>query len=214
MNFSNYSRLLWGVAFLATLSLTACNEGAQSAPEKTPAQTTTEQQSVNPASNPTAQPAKPLEGRAIADNVLASPIKTTEGKTIKLADYKDKVLIVNFWATWCGPCRQEIPHLIKLRQDFKDKGFEVIGVTHTSNDPDPETVNEFTKQFKIPYPIGYAESNLILGLQADGVRNNIPQSFIISRQGKVIKRFVGFGGEYPQIMRLLVQEALNEKAGA
>ena len=211
MNFRNFSRPMLGLVLLAAAGLTACNQGAKSAPEETkPAVVAGKPDS--PAPNP-AQPAKPREGLAIAANVLASPIKTIDGKTLKLADYKDKVLIVNFWATWCGPCRQEIPHLIKLRQDFKDKGFEVIGVTHASNDPDPETVTEFTKQFNIPYPIGYAESNLILGLQAGEVRNNIPQSFIISRQGQIIKRFVGFGGEYPQIMRTLVQEALNEKAG-
>ncbi len=207
MSFIISSRPRLALVFLAALSLTACDPGAQSAPE--PAKPAVVEKPAKPAPNP----ARQREGLALAENVLASPIKTIDGKTLKLADYKDKVLIVNFWATWCGPCRQEIPHLITLRQEFKDEGFEVIGVTHTSNDPDPETVKEFAQQFKIPYPIGYGESNLILGLQADGVRNNIPQSFIISRQGKVIQRFVGFGGDYPQTMRKMVQEALNDKAG-
>jgi thiol-disulfide isomerase/thioredoxin len=193
------------VLFAALGLLTAC-DGAESAngkPQPTPAA----QKPANPAPQQAANAPLP-----IPDSALNAPIKTIDGQTVRLADYKGKVVIVNFWATWCGPCRQEMPHLVKLRQDLKDKGFEVIGVTHTGNDPDPEAVKAFAKQFRVNYPIGYGDANLVVGLQVNGVMNNIPQSFIISRQGQLVKRLVGFGGDYPLIMRSVAEELLNEKS--
>ena len=212
MNFAifNRSRRALPLLLLAALGLAACTSGTAPAPDK-PDIAAAPQNAAPPVKTAPA-PQKTAAGKGLAENVWASPIKTVGGETVKLADYKGKVLIVNFWATWCGPCREEMPHLVKLRQEFKDQGFEVVGVTHVGQDPDFEEVKAFAKGFKIPYPIGYAEANLILGIQGGDVRNSIPQSFIISRDGQVIKRMVGFGGDFPNIMRSVVTEALNEKA--
>ena len=157
-------------------------------------------------------PMPAVKSIALPDSVLSSPIKMVDGQTRKLSDYKGKVVLVNYWATWCGPCRQEMPELVAMRQALKDKGFEVISVTHVVNDPDPETVKAFVQQFKLNYPVGYAESGLIMGLQTNNQQNSIPQSFIISREGRLLKRFVGYSPAYPAAMRAVVEEALNEKA--
>jgi thiol-disulfide isomerase/thioredoxin len=201
MTFTKFS---WALVFAAVLGLTACDQDQK---EKTA-------EAANAKPTQAVNSAAPAGGKpAIPETAMSSPIKTIDGKTVKLADYKGKVVIVNFWATWCGPCRQEIPHLIELREEMGTKEFEVIGVTHNGNDPDPAAVKEFAKQFKITYPVGYAEASLIYGLQTEGVANNIPQSFIISRDGQLIKRFIGFGGNFPAQMRAIVQEELKGKSG-
>jgi thiol-disulfide isomerase/thioredoxin len=207
MKFTKLS--LSGLALAAILSLTACEEETSTNANKPADAKIAAGQTSEAGQKQDAQ-----KGPMLAENVLASPIKTISGKTVKLNDYKGKVLIINFWATWCGPCRQEIPHLVAMRKELDGQDFEVIGVTHTANDPDPEAVKEFAQQFKVNYLIGYAESTLIAGLQSGGIMNNIPQSFIISREGQIIKRFVGFGGDYPQIMRDIVKGALKENAAA
>jgi thiol-disulfide isomerase/thioredoxin len=197
---------------LALLLLAGCQPATKSATGNTPklpAKPSPQAASGQPGATNSGTPT--ADGVALPESVLASPIRTIDGKTIKLADFKGQVVVVNLWATWCGPCRQEMPDLVAMRKQFKDKGFEIIGVTHVSNDPEPEAVKEFVKVFKIPYPIGYAEANLIYGLQFDGVKGNIPQTFVVSRTGQLLKRFVGFSPVYQDMMRQVVEQALNEK---
>lgn len=189
----------------AALWATGCQPETKDAPTNVPVPTATAGTPV-PAATATANANNGIE---LPEKVLNSPIKMLDGKTQKLTDYKGKVVIVNYWATWCGPCRQEMPELVAMRQSLKDKGLEVISVTHIQNDPNPEEVKQFVQQFKIPYPVGYAEGDLILGLQVGGAQNSIPQSFILSREGRVLKRFVGYSPTYPAAMRAVVEEALN-----
>lgn len=203
---------LTGLLCGAALLTAGCNFEAQTEPEKSPVTVATKA-TPNPAATPTAAGS----GVELSAQVLAAPIKMLDGQTLKLSDYKGKVVIINYWATWCGPCRQEMPELVAMRQSLKDKGLEIISVTHIQNDPDPEAVKDFVKQFKIPYPVGYAEGNLILGLQvpqAGGQQNSIPQSFIISREGRLLKRFTGYAPTYPAAMRAVVEQALNAAAPA
>lgn len=108
-----------------------------------------------------------------------------DGSTVKLSDFRGKVVIVDFWATWCPPCRKGIPDLIKLKKDFKDK-LVVIGVsvdTDTQKDVIP-----FIKEYGINYHIAYADNNIT---QAYGGVQAIPTSFIIDKDGNIVKSFVG-----------------------
>ncbi|MBF0495140.1 MAG: TlpA family protein disulfide reductase [Deltaproteobacteria bacterium] len=113
-------------------------------------------------------------------------LKDVAGKQVELKDFRNKVVIVNFFATWCGPCRMEIPQLINLQGKFKDKGFQVIGI---SLDPNPAAVLEpFAKNMKIPYPLllGNQDTALTFG----GFRG-IPTTFLITRDGKIFKKYTG-----------------------
>jgi thiol-disulfide isomerase/thioredoxin len=111
---------------------------------------------------------------------------TADGQQFRLSDHKGKVVLLNFWATWCGPCRMEIPDLIALQEKYGPKGFVVVGLAD-EKDPDPESalalVQQFSNKFKLNYPV------LLL---PEGIRNNfggvagLPTSFLIDRNGKVV----------------------------
>jgi thiol-disulfide isomerase/thioredoxin len=149
--------------------------------------------------------AKPPAPGALPENVMQANINLLDGQTKKLADYEGKVLVVDLWATWCGPCRQEIPHLVAIANEYKDRGVEVIGLTNEDPETDSEMVKQFSEMFKINYPIGWANVEMQRGLMQG--RNGIPQTYIIGRDGTVLKRFVGFNPSIsiPQMKAVLEQ---------
>src|SRR5262249_43520355 len=114
----------------------------------------------------------------------------------------------DLWATWCGPCRREIPHLIALAKEFKGRGVEVIGLTREDPAKDAEKVRQFVGEFNINYPIGWANGEFASGLMKG--RNSIPQTYVIGRDGHVRKYFVGFNAETsPPQLRAAVEEAVT-----
>jgi thiol-disulfide isomerase/thioredoxin len=135
-------------------------------------------------------------------------LKALTGPSIKLSDYAGKVLVVNLWATWCGPCRMEIPELVKLYKEYRAKGLEVVGLSTENPEASAEGVRRFAQEFKIDYPLGWATSEVAITLMQG--RDAIPQSFVISRDGRVLKRFVGFSAAAtPQQLRDVIEEALK-----
>jgi thiol-disulfide isomerase/thioredoxin len=118
---------------------------------------------------------------------LSFTVKDMHGQSVRLADYKGKVLLVNFWATWCGPCKTELPGLIALFDEYKDKGLVVLGI---SADDDAETLRSFASEWKINYPVlvGRDEQEL---LDAYGPIFGYPISVIVGRDGAVCGRHVG-----------------------
>ena len=163
----------------------------------------------NPAGVRPALPANPANPVMMPDNLSEASIALVEGGAKKLSDYRGKVLVVDLWATWCGPCRQEIPHLIQFANDYRDKGVEILGLTNEDPQAAAPLVKEFTKQFKINYPVGWADQNLSVGLMNLSGRNGIPQTLIIGRDGKIRHHFVGFSPaiSVPQ-MKAALEEAL------
>ncbi|MBO0798844.1 MAG: TlpA family protein disulfide reductase [Blastocatellia bacterium] len=144
------------------------------------------------------------EADALPTEVMQTSFKMVDGESKKLADYGGKVLVVDLWATWCNPCRQEIPHLIEMANLYRDKGVEVIGLTTEDPESDVQLVKDFSQQYKINYPVGWAEP---ISEQLMNGRDGIPQTIIIGRDGKVKRHFVGFNREIsvPQL-----KEALDE----
>lgn len=113
-------------------------------------------------------------------------LKTPEGRDVKLSSYKGKVVIIDFWATWCPPCRKGIPDLVELKKKYGKKGFEVIGIS-----VDRDTKNEvvpFIKNYGINYPVVFYNDNVVRDY---GGIQSIPTSFVIDKQGKVVASYVG-----------------------
>lgn len=122
------------------------------------------------------EPAPPLEG------------STLDGRPFTLADLKDHVVLVNFWATWCDPCREEIPQLIKVYDRYRGDGFVILGVSVDEDGPRP--VSTFAEKFHVTYP-------LLMPSEASVDRWNlfgIPATFLLDRRGVVVHRYFGFPG--------------------
>ncbi len=118
-------------------------------------------------------------------------LKSVDGKTVKLSDFKGKVVILDFWATWCPPCRKGIPDLIELKSEFGKKGVEIIGISVDSQNTIGE-VPSFVKDKKINYPVVYADKKVVGDY---GGIESIPTSFIIDKSGKIVNKFIGL---YPK----------------
>lgn len=147
---------------------------------------------------------------ALPASVREAQLTSLEGTPFKLSDYAGKVVLINLWATWCGPCRVETPHLVQINKDYKARGLQLVGLTTENPATAAELVKSFVQQQKIDYQIGYASGEVAATLMQD--RNAIPQSFLVSRDGRVLKRFIGFDPfQTPVKLREAVEQALNDK---
>ncbi len=130
-------------------------------------------------------------------------LEDLNGNEVRLTDFKGKVLIVDFWATWCGPCRQEIPIFVTLQSQYASRGFSMIGI---STDEDPEVVRSFAKEYKMNYPSLMADARI---RRAYGVNTAIPTTFVIDGKGTIRYRYVGVPPDQ-LIFQKNVEELLGE----
>ena len=121
------------------------------------------------------------EGMAKLDMTM----KDMSGADFKLADQKGKVILLNFWATWCGPCRAEIPDFVSVYNDYKDKGFVIVGVL---TEDSPDQVAPFASEMKMNYPLTVITPQME---DAYGPLFGLPASVLIARDGSVCKRHFG-----------------------
>lgn len=123
------------------------------------------------------------------DNSTKAPdfeLTNSEGETVRLSSFEDKVIILNFWATWCGPCRMEIPGFVDLYKKYNEKGLEIIGVSVDQSGWN--AVKPFIKNYKVNYPILMFNNQVIMDY--GGIRG-IPTTFIINRKGEIVEKIVG-----------------------
>jgi thiol-disulfide isomerase/thioredoxin len=133
----------------------------------------------------------------------------TDGKRAVFSEYKGKVLILDFYATWCAPCRDSVPHLIGLQKKFEDQGLQVIGLNVGGPEDEPE-IPGFAKEFGIQYPLAKPDVDLVSFLLSDS--DQIPQTFVFDRQGKLVRRFVGYDTEQGLAIDEAVESALKTPA--
>ena len=114
-------------------------------------------------------------------------LKTSSGKNIVLSKLKGKTVVVNFWATWCGPCRAEIPGFLEVYQKYKEKGLEIVGIALDQggwNDVEP-----FVKKFNISYPVVLGNERVA---EQYGNIDVIPTTFIVDKNGNIVNRHIGY----------------------
>ena len=114
--------------------------------------------------------------------------EVNSGKEVKLSSYKGKVVLLDFWATWCGPCRMEIPHFVELQKTYKKKGFTLIGVS--LDQQGPAVVKPFMTKWKINYPM-VIDSTGEVQMSYGGIRS-IPTTILIGKNGEVKDVFIGY----------------------
>ena len=161
-------------------------------------------------------PPSKTSSRANTVNMLPRQVLEAENRAasgsapIKLGDYSGKVLFVNLWATWCGPCRSETPELVRLHKEFQSRGVEMVGLSTENPDASARSVSEFVREFNVDYQIGWAKPE-VAQIMMQG-RTSIPQSFIIARNGRIIRRFIGFSPDTtPTQLREALEQALKEE---
>lgn len=132
-------------------------------------------------------------------NLMQATLTKLDGSSFKLDDFKGKVLVVNVWATWCGPCRAEIPELMELQNKHKAKGFEVIGL-NLDEDETVEMIKDFGKEMNVNYDLVRGDHELWNEFFKVSKRDAIPQSFLIDRNGKLLGVFVGGGSSLRKLI--------------
>jgi thiol-disulfide isomerase/thioredoxin len=114
-------------------------------------------------------------------------LKAQDGKIVELAKLRGKVVAINFWATWCGPCRKEIPGMMEVYSQYKAKWFEILGVALDEDGWD--VVKPYIEKSKMTYPVVVGDGNLA---QAYGGIDAIPATFFVDKKGNVVKKHVGY----------------------
>lgn len=178
------------LAMVVSLGLSSCN-------------------SSEPPGTSSSAPTRPAaSGPTLPPNVLNAELKTVNGNSIKLSDYSGKVLVVNLWATWCGPCRMEIPELVKLYKEFQPQGLEIVGLSTEDPDASAATVRDFVRSFEMGYAVGWSPQDVSISLMRGNTA--IPQSFLVARDGRILKRFIGFSRDTtPPELRRQIEAALK-----
>lgn len=118
-------------------------------------------------------------------------LKDMNGADVRLSDFKGKVVLLNFWATWCGPCKAEIPGFVRLQEKYRDKGLVIVGY---SVDDSAEKAKAYAAEYKMNYPILLGEGREDVQ-DAYGPIWGIPASFIISKDGRVCRKHMGIAPE-------------------
>jgi thiol-disulfide isomerase/thioredoxin len=108
------------------------------------------------------------------------------GKTVRLADFRGKIILLDFWATWCVPCREEVPHLIELQRQYAERGFTLLGIA--LDEEGAAVVKPFAQQFGINYPVVIGNTRVSA---AYGGMQALPTAFLIGRDGRILDTFVG-----------------------
>jgi thiol-disulfide isomerase/thioredoxin len=193
-------------ALLATFGVSSCN----SSNHTSNANETKINMTVNGSTAPgggAKTNATTSEAAMLPASVLDTSLKTIDGNAFKLSDLKGKVLVIDLWATWCGPCRYEVPELVQMQTEYGQRGFEVIGLDISPDRDTPEDVSNFIKEFKVNYKVAFAERELAASLMR---ADSIPQSLVVGRDGQIIKQFIGFNpAKTTPMIREVIEQALQ-----
>ena len=137
----------------------------------------------------------------------AFALKDLRGRTVRLSNFKGKVLLINFWATWCVPCLVEMPDLVKLQKEYESRGLQIVGITCPPMTR--KNVRGVARKFKINYPILFGTDNVSDAYYANTV---YPTTIIVDREGKIRGRILGILApeEFEQSVKPLLIDADNK----
>jgi thiol-disulfide isomerase/thioredoxin len=139
-------------------------------------------------------------------------LEVLDGSTMRLSDLRGKAVMLNFWATWCGPCKIEMPWFVDLQKQYGPQGLQIVGVA--MDDASKEDIAKFAKDMGVNYPILIGKE--AVGDQYGGV-NALPETFLIGRDGKIVDRIIGLEGKAEieeSIKRALNTQPASSQASA
>ncbi|HMT09979.1 MAG TPA: TlpA disulfide reductase family protein [Pyrinomonadaceae bacterium] len=151
----------------------------------------------------------PLLNSAIAN----APLEQLDGTKIKAADRKGNILLLNLWATWCGPCRSEMPHLVELHSKYRDAGFQVLGLDVGDGNGNPESVEDikkFAAKMRLNYELFRISNETVGEFYKLNKFEGVPQTILIDRQGRLRGVFLGGGEKVINTMKQTVDKVIAE----
>jgi thiol-disulfide isomerase/thioredoxin len=130
-------------------------------------------------------------------------LKDIRGRTLRLGDYRGKVVLLNFWATWCAPCRAEMPDLVKWQREYRGRGLQVIGVTYPPQEL--AEVRQFARSIKVNYPIVLGSEEMKAQFDQG---ETLPVTVVIDRKGTVrgVIQGILYPEEFEQVVKPLLQQ--------
>ncbi|MDD5543769.1 MAG: TlpA disulfide reductase family protein [Acidobacteriia bacterium] len=149
-------------------------------------------------SKPTAESKQAATQGAPAPDFTA---KNLDGKDVKLSDFRGKVVLVNFWAVWCGPCNVEVPELVDLYNMYRDKGFVVLGISDNS---DLKDIKSFVTEKRMGYPIVIDPGEISDEYNVTG----FPTSFLLDRNGNIVQEYPGYSPSLMKKVALQIQKLI------
>ncbi len=149
------------------------------------------------------------ENGVMPERLLNHEVKGIDKTTFKLADFTGKIVVINLWATWCGPCRAEVPDYEKVRKEFAGKPVEFIGLTTEDPARAADKVKQFVRDFNFGFRVGWADGAMARALMNG--KNVIPQTLVISSDGHIISHWHGYSrAESRDRLKQTIQRALAD----
>jgi thiol-disulfide isomerase/thioredoxin len=156
---------------------------------------------------------KPSAYPALSSGMMNVEIEALDGTKTKVSDHKGKVLMLNLWGIWCGPCREEMPHLAQMQKQYADKGLEVISLNIGDHDgrPEPvENIKKFAEQMKLDYTLARIQGDNINQFYLLSKQQVVPQTVLIDRDLHLRGVFVGGGQGIFNQMQQTLDKAMTE----
>jgi thiol-disulfide isomerase/thioredoxin len=162
---------------------------------------------------PEDRPEPPGELLVLPQSLLNRKLRSFDSSNFSLADYDSKVIVVNLWASWCGPCRMEVPEYERVRKEYAGRGVEFIALTTEDPNTSSDRVKKFVRDFNFGFRMGWADRETAVTLMNG--RNVIPQTFVIAPGGRVVSHWWGYSrGRSGDRLREVIQGALSQSNGS
>lgn len=160
---------------------------------------------------PVPAPAARAELGALPESLLQRQLKSLDNSSFRLADFGGKVVVVNLWASWCGPCRREVPEYEKVRKEYAGRNVEFIGLTTEDPRTSSDRVKQFVRNFNFGFRLGWADRETARTLMNGS--GAVPQTLVIAPDGRIVSHWDGYTrGQSGDLLRAAIERALIQKS--